>query len=108
VRSSSSAVAGQETEVSRFHRERDEALERETATSEVLRLISKSPGDLKLVFQTILENGTRICVAKFGVLHLYESGGFRLGATHNAPSAFAHPSAQQGQRPKRIYCSKRP
>src|SRR5215470_3639430 len=95
ARRSSSSVAGQETEVARFHRECDEALERETATAEVLRLISKSPGDLELVFRSILENATRICEAKFGVSHLYEGGGFRLGATHNAPSAFAQAMAQR-------------
>jgi GAF domain-containing protein len=95
VRRSSSSVAGQETEVARFRRERDEALERETATSEVLRLISKSPGDLELVFRSILENATRICEAKFGVLHLYEGGGFRVGAAHNAPSAFAEAMARR-------------
>jgi two-component system NtrC family sensor kinase len=95
ARHSSSSVAGRETEAARFHRERDEALERETATSEVLRLISKSPGDLELVFRSILENATRICEAKFGVLHLYEGGGFRVGATHNAPSAFAQAMAQR-------------
>jgi len=78
ARHSSSSVDGQETEVTRFRRERDEALERETATSEVLRLISKSPSDLELVFRSILENATRICEAKFGVLHLYEDGGFRV------------------------------
>jgi GAF domain-containing protein len=83
------SIAGQETVVARLTRQRDEALERETATSEVLCLISKSPGDLELVFRSILENATRICEAEFGVLHLYESGGFRIGATHNAPSAFA-------------------
>src|SRR5215469_4349265 len=95
ARPSSSSVAGQETEAARFHRERDEALERELATAEVLRLISKSPGDLELVFRSILENATRICEAKFGVLHLYEGGGFRLGATHNAPSAFAQAMARR-------------
>jgi transcriptional regulator with GAF, ATPase, and Fis domain len=95
ARHSSSAVTGQEAEVARFRRERDEALERETATAEVLRLISKSPGDLELVFRSILENATRICEAKFGVSHLYEGGGFRLGATHNAPSAFAQAMAQR-------------
>src|SRR6516164_1676546 len=95
ARHSSSSVDGQETEVTRLRRERDEALERETATSEVLRLISKSPGDLELVFRSILENATRICEAKFGVLHLYEGGGFRVGATHNAPSAFAQAMAQR-------------
>ena len=95
ARHSSSSVDGQETEVTRFRRERDEALERETATSEVLRLISKSPSDLELVFRSILENATRICEAKFGVLHLYEDGGFRVGTTHNAPSAFAQAMARR-------------
>jgi GAF domain-containing protein len=69
-------------------RERDEALERETATSKVLRLISKSPGDLDLVFQSILENATRICEAKFGVLILREGDRFRIVAFHNAPPAY--------------------
>src|SRR5499427_2899222 len=94
-RRSAPESVGQETELARRTRERDEALERETATSEVLRLISKSPGDLELVFRSILENATRICEAKFGVLHLYEGGGFRVGATHNAPSAFAQAMAQR-------------
>ena len=87
--------SGLKTMAAQFARERDEALERETATSEVLRLISKSPGDLELVFRSILDNATRICEAKFGVLHLYESGGFRVGATHNAPSAFAQAMARR-------------
>jgi GAF domain-containing protein len=72
-----------------------ESLEQQTATSEVLGFISSSPGELKPVFQTILERATRICEATFGVLHLYESGGFRVGATHNAPPAFAQAVAQR-------------
>jgi two-component system, NtrC family, sensor kinase len=72
-----------------------EALEQQTATSEVLRVISISPGDLKPVFETLLENATRICEAKFGVLQLYEKGGFRIGATHNAPPPFAQAVAQR-------------
>ena len=76
-------------------RELSELLEQQTATSEVLGVISSSPGELKPVFQTILERATRICEATFGVLHLYESGGFRIGATHNAPPAFAQAVAQR-------------
>src|SRR5262249_5501456 len=72
----------------RFHRERDEALEREIATSEVLRLISRSSGDLELVFQSILENATRICEAYFATLYLREGSSFRAVALHNAPPAY--------------------
>jgi GAF domain-containing protein len=72
-----------------------ESLDQQTATSEVLRVISSSPGELKPVFETMLENATRICEAKFGVLQLYEDGGYRIGATHNAPPAFAEAMAQR-------------
>ena len=77
-----------EEKLARAQRERDEALEREQATAEVLRVISSSPGDLKPVFQAILENATRICAAKFGNLWLHEGGGFRLAATHGAPTVY--------------------
>ena len=70
-------------------RELSEALEQQTATSEVLQVISSSPGELEPVFQTMLENATRICQAKFGALYLCEGEGFRSVALHNAPSAFA-------------------
>jgi GAF domain-containing protein len=83
-----SPSAGVSEQVALFRRERDEALERETATSEVLSLISKSPGDLELVFRSILENATRICEAKFGVLTLSEGDAFRHVAIHNAPEAY--------------------
>ena len=52
----------------RLTQERDEALLRETANAEILRLIAKSSGDLELLFRTILENATRICNANFGTL----------------------------------------
>ena len=66
-----------------------EALEQQAATSEVLKIISRSTGDLKPVFETILAEATRLCEAKFGILWLYEGDGFRAVALHNAPAAFA-------------------
>jgi GAF domain-containing protein len=65
------------------------ALERQTATSEVLQAISSSPGDLEPVFATMLENAIRICDAKFGNIYRAEGDGLRNVATHNTPTAFA-------------------
>jgi two-component system, NtrC family, sensor kinase len=69
-------------------RELTESLEQQTATSEVLRVISSSPSNLDPVFQAILANATRICGANFGALNLYEGGAFPVVATHNAPPAY--------------------
>jgi two-component system, NtrC family, sensor kinase len=66
-----------------------ESLEQQTATSEVLSVISSSPGELEPVFQTILANATRICQANFGVMNLHESGECRVIAMHNTPEAYA-------------------
>ena len=66
-----------------------EALEQQTATSEVLQVISSFAGELDTVFQAILANATRICEAKFGNLLLYENGAFRNVAMHSVPHAFA-------------------
>ena len=70
-------------------RELTESLEQQTATSEVLRVISSSPGELEPVFQAMLENATRICEAKFANLFLYEDSSFRVVALQNAPQAYA-------------------
>ncbi len=63
-----------------------EALEQQTATSEVLRAITGSPGDLKPVFEAILTNARRLCEAKFGHLLIYDGERFRVAAVHAAPS----------------------
>jgi PAS domain S-box-containing protein len=70
-------------------RELGKALDQQTATSEVLQIISSAPGELQPVFNAMLANATRICEAKFSILMLAEGDAFRLGAVHNAPQAFA-------------------
>jgi GAF domain-containing protein len=73
-----------------------ESLAQQTATADVLRVISSSPGALEPVFQAMLENAVRICEAKFGVLNLHEDGGLRMGAMHNVPAAFAEWLSSRG------------
>jgi GAF domain-containing protein len=65
-----------------------ESLEQQTATSEVLRVISASPGELEPVFQAMLENATRVCASKFGTMYLKEGNAFRTVAMHGAPEAY--------------------
>jgi len=80
----------------RVERERDEALEQLAVTTEVLKVISSSSGDLEPVFQAVLENATRICEAKFGVLFRYENGAFYAAAMLNAPRALVEFHRQRG------------
>ncbi len=66
-----------------------EALDQQTATSGVLQVISRSPGDLEPVFATMLRNAVNICGATFGNIYRYDGQAFSLVATHNTPEAFA-------------------
>jgi signal transduction histidine kinase/HAMP domain-containing protein len=70
-------------------RELSESLDQQTATAEVLRVISGSPGELEPVFDAMLENATRICEAKFGVMFRYEAGTYQVEAMRDVPPEFA-------------------
>jgi class 3 adenylate cyclase len=96
MRPRGSAAAGADSEVARLARELNEALEQQTATSEVLRIISSSPGELQPVFEAMLANAVRLCEASFGLLQLHEDGAFRTGAMRNVPAVFAQAVAQRG------------
>jgi GAF domain-containing protein len=82
-------------------RELNEALERQTATSEVLQVISSSPGDVEPVFATMLENAARICDAKFGNIFRWDGDALHLVATHNTPPAFAEARRSLPLRPNK-------
>src|SRR5262249_55825914 len=83
-------------EVQARTRELSEALEQQTATSEVLQVISSSPGELESVFQAMLQNSVRICEAKFGRMFQYEHNTFRSVAHVGAPPALAEWDQQRG------------
>jgi signal transduction histidine kinase len=76
--------------------ELSESLEQQTATSEVLKVISSSPGDLKPVFQAMLENATRICEAKFGTLFRFDGNAFHFAAEVGTPPELADLNRTRG------------
>ena len=73
-----------------------ESLQQQTATADVLKVISSSPGDLEPVFSAMLENATRLCEAKFGQMYRCENGLFRLQASYNTPSALVDHQQRRG------------
>jgi GAF domain-containing protein len=93
-----SSVA-EENEVARLAHERDEALELQTAASEVLRVISASPGELEVVFQAMLERAVRLCDAKFGNIYRWDGDALHLVASQNVPAAFVQARGGSSLRP---------
>jgi class 3 adenylate cyclase/putative methionine-R-sulfoxide reductase with GAF domain len=88
VRRRNSSATFPETQVARLTRELQASLARENATSEVLRIISSSPGELKPIFNAMLENAVRLCEAEFGNLFLYDGEAFHAAAVHSASQAY--------------------
>src|SRR5262249_16386864 len=80
----------------RLKRERYEAVEQQAATSEVLKVISRSPGELQPVFEAILANATRICEAKFGTLFRFDGENFHPVAQFNTPTALLEAQTRRG------------
>ena len=91
--------ANEETAVARLTHDLREALEQQTATSEVLRVISSYPGDPQPVFQAMLKNAVRLCDAKFGNIYSWDGDALHLVATENAPTAFAEARRRASFRP---------
>ena len=73
--------------------------QQQTATADVLKVISSSPGELERVFEAMLSNATRICDAKFGTLYLRDANAFRAVAIHNAPPAYVEARKRDLVRP---------
>ena len=94
--SANSSLSGNETEVARLRRELNEALEQQKATTDVLRVISSSPGQLEPVFRAMLEDAVRILEAKFGTLFLCEGNLVRPVAGVRLPPKLREFQAQRG------------
>ena len=96
MRNRGASIACRETVVAQLTHERDEALLREAANSEILELISWSAGNLQLVFRTILEHATRICNANFGTLFRFDGEKFCPAAQFNTPKVFLEEQTRRG------------
>src|SRR5215831_18715500 len=83
------SAADANEKITLLERRLNEALEQQTATSEILKVISSSHGQLQPVFDAMLDKAVQICGAKFGQLFLSEDDGFRTISMHDVPRAFA-------------------
>ena len=84
-----SSLTNDERDITRLSRELKQAREQQAATSDVLRVISSSRGDLEPIFGAMLENAVRICNAKFGNIYRWDGDALMLVATYNTPVAWA-------------------
>ena len=91
-----SADVGLQELLDEARRDLREAREQQTATSEVLKVISSSPGELAPVFQGMLESAVRLCEAKYGVLYRFESDLFHPTSLVNVPATYAKFVEQRG------------
>jgi two-component system NtrC family sensor kinase len=96
------SALSKDTGVRQLARERDDAVEQLSATAEVLKLISSSPGDLQAVFAAILAHSVRICEAKFGMLMLHNTseGSFDARVMVGAPAALTDGLLQKPFKPQ--------
>ena len=92
-------IADLERQLAASNAERDEALERETATAEVLQVINSSPGDLAPVFNAILEKATTLCEAPFGIMQTYDGERFVPAASYDVPAPLAEFLARDPSQP---------
>jgi signal transduction histidine kinase len=99
ARPAGSTLADLQQQVSALTRELAEAREQQTATSDVLGVISRSSSDLSAVFESILINATSICNANFGWFYMYEEGVFHITAEYNLPPLFAEARKRTPIRP---------
>jgi hypothetical protein len=104
-----SSAGSQQIEVARLTRGRDEALQQQAATSEVLRIIRRSPADAQPVFDAIVESAARLSGAIFSSLYLYDGERMRIGATSNISieATSRIQEIQQLKRPERSHLAGR-